>query len=202
MYKKSLFFNGKTVYDYVYNNTKVKNIVFGYFLFPSEKFYGQLNDAEINVYYSDIVETIKTAINAELKEELSKYTNLEVSDVQVQAVYEGSIEVVFTVVLSFLELVGGLKDLYDAVKLIREIAGKHIAMKLKNEYGDYFIVNMDAVSPDIYDHRYAGKFTVEKSEMDESSKRDAFFYYLLIANIALILIIGVLVFGAVRKVYF
>ena len=50
MYKKSLFFNGKAVYDYVYNNTKVKNIVFGYFLSPSEKFYGQLNDAEINVY--------------------------------------------------------------------------------------------------------------------------------------------------------
>lgn len=157
---------------------------------------------ERNVYYSDILETIKTAINAELKEELSKYTNLKVSDVQVQAVYEGSIEVVFTVVLSFLELVGGLKDLYDAVKLIREIAGKHIAMKLKNEYGDYFIVSMDAVSPDIYDHRYARKFTEGKSEMDEGSKRDAFFYYLLIANIALILIIGVLVFGAVRKVYF
>ena len=166
---------------------------------PGEHYYLK---SERNVYYSDIVETIKTAINAELKEELSKYTNLEVSDVQVQAVYEGSIEVVFTVVLSFLELVGGLKDLYDAVKLIREIAGKHIAMKLKNEYGDYFIVNMDAVSPDIYDHRYAGKFTVGKSEMDESAKRDAFFYYLLIANIALILIIGVLVFGAVRKVYF
>lgn len=54
MHKKSLFFNGKAVYDYVYNNTKVKNIVFGYFLSPSEKFYGQLNDAEINVYYSDI----------------------------------------------------------------------------------------------------------------------------------------------------
>ena len=157
---------------------------------------------ERNVYYSDILETIKTAINAELKEELSKYTNLKVSDVQVQAVYEGSIEVVFTVVLSFLELVGGLKDLYDAVKLIREIAGKHIAMKLKNEYGDYFIVNMDAVSPDIYDHRYAREFTEGKSEMDEGFKRDAFFYYLLIANIALILIIGVLVFGAVRKVYF
>ena len=157
---------------------------------------------ERNVYYSDILGTIKTAINAELKEELSKYTNLEVLDVQVQAVYEGSIEVVFTVVLSFLELVGGLKDLYDAVKLIREIAGKHIAMKLKNEYGDYFIVSMDAVSPDIYDYRYARKFTEGKSEMDEGSKRDAFFYYLLIANIALILIIGVLVFGAVRKVYF
>ena len=54
MYKKSLFFSGKAVYDYVYDNTKVKNNVFGYFLSPSEKFYGQLNDAEINVYYSDI----------------------------------------------------------------------------------------------------------------------------------------------------
>lgn len=82
---------------------------------PGEHYYLK---SERNVYYSDIVETIKTAINAELKEELSKYTNLEVSDVQVQAVYEGSIEVVFTVVLSFLELVGGLKDLYDAVKLV------------------------------------------------------------------------------------
>ena len=38
--------------------------------------------------------------------------------------------------------------------------------------------------------------------MDESSKRDAFFYYLLTANIVMLLIIGVLVFGAVRKVYF
>lgn len=54
MYKKSLFFNGKAVYDYVYNNTKVKNIIFDYFLSPCEKFYGQLNDAEINVYCCDI----------------------------------------------------------------------------------------------------------------------------------------------------
>ena len=146
------------------------------------------------VSYSDILEKIDTAINAELKEEIFKYTNLKVSDVQTQAVYEGSIEVIFTVTLSFLELIGGLKDLYDAVKLIREIAGKHISKKLKNEYGDYFIVKVDAVSPDIYDLRYDRKFIVGKSEMDENSKRDAFFYYLLIANIALILIIGVLVF--------
>lgn len=44
MYNKSLFINGKAVYDYVCNNTKVKNIVFGYFLSPSEKFYGQFNN--------------------------------------------------------------------------------------------------------------------------------------------------------------
>lgn len=33
-------------------------------------------------------------------------------------------------------------------------------------------------------------------------KRDAFFYYLLVANIVLLVIVGVLVFGAVKTVYF
>ena len=33
-------------------------------------------------------------------------------------------------------------------------------------------------------------------------KRDAFFYYLLVANIILLVIVSVLVFGAVKTVYF
>lgn len=33
-------------------------------------------------------------------------------------------------------------------------------------------------------------------------KRDAFFYYLLIANIVLLVIVAVLVFGAVKTVYY
>lgn len=33
-------------------------------------------------------------------------------------------------------------------------------------------------------------------------KRDAFSYYLLVANIVLLVIVGVLVFGAVKAVYF
>lgn len=33
-------------------------------------------------------------------------------------------------------------------------------------------------------------------------KRDAFFYYLLVVNIVLLVIVGVLVFGAVKTVYF
>lgn len=33
-------------------------------------------------------------------------------------------------------------------------------------------------------------------------KRDAFFYYLLVANVILLVIVGVLVFGAVKTVYF
>lgn len=33
-------------------------------------------------------------------------------------------------------------------------------------------------------------------------KRDAFFYYLPVTNIILLVIVGVLVFGAVKMVYF
>ena len=33
-------------------------------------------------------------------------------------------------------------------------------------------------------------------------KRDAFFYYLLAANIVLLIIVGMLVFGSVKIVYF
>ena len=33
-------------------------------------------------------------------------------------------------------------------------------------------------------------------------KLDAFFYYLLVANIVLLVIVGALVFGAIRTVYF
>lgn len=36
----------------------------------------------------------------------------------------------------------------------------------------------------------------------DMEKRDAFFYYLLVANIILLVIVGVLVFGAVKAVYF
>ena len=35
-----------------------------------------------------------------------------------------------------------------------------------------------------------------------AEKHDAFFYYLLVANIVLLVIVGVLVFGAVRTVFF
>ena len=33
-------------------------------------------------------------------------------------------------------------------------------------------------------------------------KRDTFFYYLLVANVILLVIVGVLVFGAVEAMYF
>ena len=105
-------------------------------------------------------------INNDLKGELQKYTDLSVQEVQVQSIYEGSIEIIFTVVLSFLELVGGLKDLYDAVHLIKEIAERHINKKLCDKFGNYFRVDTYAIAP-----REEGYWRFEKRYMEEQGSR-------------------------------
>lgn len=52
--------------------------------------------------------------------------------------YEGSIEIIYTVVFVFLNLVNGLMDLYDAIRLIWEISELYINKKLRNRFGKYF----------------------------------------------------------------
>lgn len=66
----------------------------------------------------DIANKVVSIINSDLKLELQKYTNVYVNEVEVQAVYEGSIEIIYTITLSFLNLVSRVKDLYDVVYLI------------------------------------------------------------------------------------
>lgn len=157
---------------------------------------------EQKVSYSDIVDEAERIINNDLKVELQKYTNLPVQEVRTQSIYEGSIEIIFTVVLGFLELVGGLKNLYDAVHLVTEIAERHIDKKLSNKFGKHFRVDTYAIAPREEDYwRLEKRYMVEQERNGEVT-RDVFFYYLLVANIILLLIVSVLVFGAVKAVYF
>lgn len=151
--------------------------------------------------YTDISDEAVRIINSDLKPELQKYTDISVKEVEAQAVYEGSIEIIYTVVLGFLDLVGGLKDLYDAVQLIKEISERHINKKLSDRFGRHFKVDTYVIVPDEhwqFEKEMLGNCSVDGSE----EKRDAFFYYLLVANIVLLIIVGVLVFGAVKIVYF
>lgn len=155
------------------------------------------------VSYSDIVNEAERIINNDLKGELQKYMILSIQEVQTQSVYEGSIEIIFTVVLSFLELMGGLKDLYDVVHLVTEIAERHINRKLSDKFGNHFRVDTYVIAPREDDFwRFEKRYIVSRESKGEIPQRDAFFYYLLVANVVLLLIVGVLVFGAVKAVYF
>lgn len=143
-----------------------------------------------------------------MKPELQKYTDIPIEEVTVQAVYEGSIETIYTVVLSFLNLVSGLKDLYDVVHLIREISEKHINKRLSDRFGRYFKVDTYVIVPDdrrcreYMEHwRFENEMNGNRRSGGNGVERDVFFYYLLVANIVLLIIVGVLVFGAARTVY-
>lgn len=169
-------------------------------LVPGHSYY---LENERKVSYSDIANEAERIINNDLKVELQKYVNLSIQEVQTQSIYEGSIEIIFTVVLSFLELVGGLKDLYDSVLLIREISERHIKKKLSDKFGNHFRVDTYVIAPREEDYwRLEEKMRWNRRMDCNVERRDAFFCYLLVANIILLVIVGVLVFGAVKAVYF
>ena len=156
------------------------------------------------VSYSDIVDEAERIINYDLKKELQKYSNLSIQDVQMQTVYEGSVEIIFTVVFSFLELVGGLLDLYDATHLARDIAERYIRKKLNDKFGDHFKVDTSDIVPREW-HLHLleeNMYRIGREGNDEVPQHDAFFYYLLVMNILLMIIVGILVLGAVKTVYF
>ncbi len=157
---------------------------------------------ELKVSYNDIVNEVVRIIDNDLKPELQKYTTISIKEIQVQAIYEGSIEIIYTVILSLLSLVSGLKDLYDTVHLIREIAEKQINKKLSDRFGRHFRVDTYVITPENRDYwRVEEKIMTVRRE-NSVEQHDAFFYYLLVANIVLMAIVGVLVFGAVRAMYF
>lgn len=170
-------------------------------LLPGYSYYLE-EGSNIKVSYTDISDEAVRIINSDLKPELQKYTDIFIEEVQVQAVYEGSIEIIYTVILSFLNLVSGFKDLYDAVHLIREISERHINKKLSDRFGRHFKVDTYVIVPESKDYWRHEEMRWNWSEDSSVEKRDAFFYYLLVSNIILLIIVGVLVFGAVKTVYF
>lgn len=185
----------RTEVDFRYDDEPQKR------LFPGQSYY--LNDgSNEKVSYNEIVNESVRIINNGLKPELQKYIDVSIEEVQVQDVYEGSIEIIYFVVLGFLDLVGGLKDLYDAAHIIREISKRHINKRLSDRFGRHFKVDTYVIAPREEDYwRFEKRYMVKQGNNREV-ERDAFFYYLLVANIVLLLIVGVMVFGAVRIVYF
>lgn len=54
MFKKTYSIDNHYLYDYIYSHTKDKLVVFGYFLWAKEFFYGKSEHNIMNVYCSDI----------------------------------------------------------------------------------------------------------------------------------------------------
>lgn len=186
----------RTKIDFKYNESREESLL------PGHTYYLERGFNE-KVSYTNISDEAVRIINSELKPELQKYTDVSIDGVQVQAVYEGSIEIIYTVILGFLNLVSGLKDLYDTVYLINEISELYINKKLTDRFVRYFQVDTYVIRPGKSGYRYLEDEMRWNCSVDRSvEKRDMFFHYLLVTNIILLIISGVLVFEAVKIVYF
>lgn len=64
--------------------------------------------------YDNIDDEVVWIINNDLKLELQKYM-LIVKEAGTQVVYEGYIDIIYSIIHGFLEIVSEIKDLYDVV---------------------------------------------------------------------------------------
>jgi hypothetical protein len=127
---------------------------------------------------------------------------------------DGSIEILFAVVVGAVGFLSGYSGFFDSIELIRRQSTSLMEKALGRRYGTDFSVSTEVVWPRLRDpHDYPGRnfrrhFGMFESEMmaflpdnDRSPRRDAFFWYLVGSNVALVAVIALLVWKSVVKAY-
>ncbi|MCL2671680.1 MAG: hypothetical protein FWF10_06560 [Clostridiales bacterium] len=158
--------------------------------------------------YDELKELAIRIINEELLNECEQF-DIPVLDIKVKSIYEGSIELFFTVLFGVVAGVAAIKDLHDSIEFLRTLAEKKLLKRFRDKYGDYFRIDVKRHIP--RDTRFYDDFdylqkqracSIHQFKNDERPKRDGFFYYLLISNVVLLAILIALIASAVMKVYF
>ena len=145
------------------------------------------NKKERKVSYEELQYELAEIIEIELLPEVNKLLKDNIIlDVQVIDTDEGSIEIIFEVLLfAGTAILSGI--IYD---LIKYGVKKVLTRRLINNYGDFFNIGVTVISPSIIGNPYELKGTFKE--------KSAFFYYLLFSNFFLMGII----FGIVLAVIF
>ena len=162
--------------------------------------FGKIRNYQNETSYRDIVDYVTNIVGSELKSQCQECIDIPIEQVKVLKTYEGSINIIFSVIFSALGVVSGLKDLYDCIQLIKVISDAHIKKRLEDQYGDWFDTGISMIIPD-RERFYHTDDRYERLPLTKHSHRDTFFYYLLISNIVLLIVIGLLVFKAVQTMY-
>lgn len=156
----------------------------------------------------------RSSIETRLPAEMHELFGIPVTS-RVMRFQNGSIEIVFGVVLGAASFLSGYAGFFDSIELIKKQATSILSRLLNEQYGGGFSLSTDTLWPrmrDPYDspfrflRRRFGPFEEDLlpflASGNSEPRRDAFFWFLLISNIGLVIVVGVLVWGAVRKVYF
>lgn len=170
------------------------------------------NDGMAN--YSDVRNFCERVINEEIAGELRELVDFPIKEVKVNRTYEGSLIVVFSVLFNLFQFIGGIAGFRDTMVLIRNTVQRHMKKRLNDEFrtNGYFEVKVESENDTNYGYmledlfhfgfrKRGGILSIPVGESNNHVKRDAFFWYLLISNIVLLIIIGILVGKAVINVY-
>lgn len=157
---------------------------------------------------------IRSVIESRMPSEMQELFGISVSS-RVMRFENGSIEIIFAVIVGAASFLSGYAGFFDSIELIKKQVTALINRLLNDQYGGGFSVSTETVWPrmrDPYDYPYRhfrkrfGLFEEDilpfLSQEQGDSKRDGFFWFLLISNIALSFVVAILVWGAVTKVYF
>lgn len=163
---------------------------------------------KLKISGNDIASFINYVIENELKAKCASHIKYPIESINVIGEYDGSIIVFFEVILKVFDLVGGIKDVYESIKLIGTLANDFIQERLNEEYGDYFIANTWTRLPH-FESTSNSENIKDRSQFSASAKlfrksantRDGFFFYLLISNIVLFVLLGFMVYKAVLAMY-
>jgi hypothetical protein len=209
--KKEIIFATEIEYSYYYSNK-------GYSLSP----YNNSKNLDDNIQIEKIEKIAREIITDTLPFEMKKIFGIEVRTNILSTDY-GSIILFFSAILTGVNLFANYKNLYDSIELIKEHTNRLIEKKLSIDYGKRFDVTTKieySPYPQPIFERFDKIFRRRRKDIDipleefpelfyinvpanyGNRKRDGFFYFLLSLTIVLLIIVGILVYGAVIKTYF
>lgn len=121
---------------------------------------------------------------------------MKITEVKLLGIQQGSIKVTLSLLMTLFDVAGGIKNIYDCAEIVRNMLSSHFEEELASKYGGtYFKADTTVLTPTGNGNNNV--FACEKVKYE----RDAFFYYLLISNVVLLIAIGTLVYKAVSLMY-
>lgn len=174
-----------------------KETKYAWDLRPDRIYLDRDNDRKFS--YDDIVSKIGEIANR-FKSKCNENNGawMEMTEVKLLGIQEGSIKVTLSVLTTLFDVAGGIKNIYDCAEIVRNMLSSHFEEELARKFkARYFKVDTTVLAPTGNGKGTNNVFACEEVKY----KRDAFFYYLLVSNFALLATIGLLVFKAVSNMY-
>jgi hypothetical protein len=167
--------------------------------------------------YAGKVESVaRDVITNELPTDMIELFGVNVKT-KVVGVRDGSLLLFFEVVLAGFNIISDYSGFFDSIELIKSQCRRLLSMRLKDQFNEDFEIGVQTVYPSVPEpmhkefRRWMDRWRHFPMEFYPEMglppvlggrERGGLFYFLVVSNIVLLLIIGILVYAAVLKTYF